>query len=168
MTPTFNQLNAGNSVFLDANTLIFHFGVHPQYGTPCNQLLSRIEQQDIIGYTSTHVLSELAHRLMMIEASGLPGWTASKIKLRLQQQPAALANLTQFRTAIETVLQSRIVVQSIAPSLIATAAAISRQHGLLSNDALIIAVMQAHGLTNLASSDMDFDRVPGVRRYAPA
>jgi len=44
---------------------------------------------------------------------------------------------------------------------------VSQQTGLLTNDALIIAVMQAHGLTNLASSDTDFDRVPGLTRYGP-
>ncbi|MGH7170092.1 MAG: PIN domain-containing protein [Gemmataceae bacterium] len=39
---------------------------------------------------------------------------------------------------------------------------------MLHNDALIVAVMQANGLTNLASEDDDFDRVPGLTRYAPA
>jgi predicted nucleic acid-binding protein len=38
----------------------------------------------------------------------------------------------------------------------------------LHNDALIIAVMRAHGLTNLASADPDFDRVPGITRYGPS
>jgi predicted nucleic acid-binding protein len=33
---------------------------------------------------------------------------------------------------------------------------------------LIVAVMQAHGLTKIASNDTDFDRVPGLMRYAPA
>jgi predicted nucleic acid-binding protein len=39
---------------------------------------------------------------------------------------------------------------------------------LLTGDALIVAVMQAHGLSHLASNDTDFDRVPGLTRYAPA
>jgi predicted nucleic acid-binding protein len=39
---------------------------------------------------------------------------------------------------------------------------------LLHNDALIVAVMRHHGLTNIASEDADFDRVPGITRYAPA
>jgi predicted nucleic acid-binding protein len=39
--------------------------------------------------------------------------------------------------------------------------------GLLGNDAMIVAVMQANGLTKLASNDADFDRVPGLTRYAP-
>jgi predicted nucleic acid-binding protein len=32
---------------------------------------------------------------------------------------------------------------------------------------LIVAVMQQHGLTALASHDADFDRVPGITRHAP-
>jgi predicted nucleic acid-binding protein len=48
------------------------------------------------------------------------------------------------------------------------AAEISQQTGLLHNDALTISVMRATLLTNLASADPDFDRVPGITRYAPA
>jgi predicted nucleic acid-binding protein len=63
--------------------------------------------------------------------------------------------------------QFGIQVLTIPPDLVAIAAALSQQYGLLSNDALIITVMQAHGLTNLASHDADFDRVPGITRYGP-
>ena len=61
-----------------------------------------------------------------------------------------------------------IQVLAVPTGLIATAAAISQQCGLLSNDALIVAVMQANGLTRLASSDHDFDRVPGLTRHEPS
>ena len=44
---------------------------------------------------------------------------------------------------------------------------LSRQHGLLSGDALIVAIMQANNLTTLASNDTDFDRVPGLNRFGP-
>jgi predicted nucleic acid-binding protein len=52
------------------------------------------------------------------------------------------------------------------PNLLLTAAALSKQFGLLTNDALLVAIMQDHGLTALASGDADFDRVPGLTRYA--
>ncbi len=55
---------------------------------------------------------------MMIEAATLPGWKQTKVKLRLLQQPSALQTLTIFRSAVETVLQSRIQTLAIAPSLI--------------------------------------------------
>lgn len=167
MASFFSELVAGDSVFLDANTLVYHFGFHQKFGPACSQLLARVEQQNLSGYTSTHVLSELSHRLMMVEASALPGWTASKIKLRLRQHPDALAKLRQFRNAIDALLQSKMIVLTIGPPLVARAAEISQQTGLLSNDALIVAVMQSNHLTNLASSDTDFDRVPGIVRYAP-
>jgi predicted nucleic acid-binding protein len=76
--------------------------------------------------------------------------------------------LTVFRQAVDNVLQSSLQVLTIPGGLIAAAAAISQHVGLLSNDALIVAVMRANGLTRLASSDPDFDRVPGLTRYAPA
>ena len=164
----FADLVAGEAVFVDANTLIYHFGPHPAFGAACQQLVQRIENQDLLGFTSTHVLGEVAHQLMIVEALALPGWAPAKVKKRLQQQPGALQNLTRFRTAVETVLQSRLAVLTIAPSLLGAAATISQQCGLLTNDALIVAVMQANGLTKVASHDADFDRVPGLTRYAPA
>jgi predicted nucleic acid-binding protein len=56
----------------------------------------------------------------------------------------------------------------IPPSLLGAAVVISQQSGLLTIDALIVAVMQANGLTRIASHDSDFDRVPGLTHYAPA
>jgi predicted nucleic acid-binding protein len=164
---TFADLVAGDSIFLDANPLVYHFAPHPTFGPTCTQLIERVENHELQAITSTHVLSEAAHHLMTIEASTLFGWT-SKVVQRLKQQPANVQQLTNFRQAVERVSQLGIKVLTIPPDLIATAAAISQQTGLLSNDALVVAVMQANGLTKLASGDADFDRVPGLTRYAPA
>jgi predicted nucleic acid-binding protein len=60
-----------------------------------------------------------------------------------------------------------LTILSVTGTQASRAADFSRQHGLLTNDALIVAVMQDHGLTHLASNDADFDRVPGITRYAP-
>jgi predicted nucleic acid-binding protein len=51
--------------------------------------------------------------------------------------------------------------------MLSVAMSLSRQLGLLVNDALLVAQMNQQGLTNLASNDSDFDRVPGLTRYAP-
>jgi predicted nucleic acid-binding protein len=57
---TFADLVNGDSVFLDANTLIYHFGPHPQFGPACNELVRRIENQNLLGFVSTHILTEVA------------------------------------------------------------------------------------------------------------
>jgi len=164
---TFADLLVGESVFIDANTFVYHFAPDPLLGAPCSELIDRIDNQELRGFTSTHVLTEAAHRLMTIEASALLAWPFAGIAYRLRKHPAEVQKLLGFRQAIETVLNSKIQVLQIPPSLVLAAAALSQQTGLLSNDALIVAVMQVNGLINLASSDADFDRVSGITRYAP-
>ena len=90
------------------------------------------------------------------------------IAQRLRQNPTEVKQLVAFRQAIQEVPQFGIRILTIDPTQFDAAAAVSQQTGLLSNDALIVAVMQAHGLTNAASADPDFDRVPALTRYAPA
>lgn len=68
---TLDHVPGGTRVFVDPNILVYHFQPHPGFGPACHRLLERIERQDIEGYTATNLLGELAHRLMVIEASAL-------------------------------------------------------------------------------------------------
>ena len=161
---TFADLPAGAAIFLDANVLVYYFSAHSAFGPACQQLVKRIETGEIAGHTSTAVLSELAHRLMTLEAMMRFGWT-SKVVDRLKRNPSSVGQLSRFRQAVARVPQLQIRVLTIPEGLVEAAADISQQTGLLSNDALLIAVMQTNSLTNLASHDSDFDRVSGLTRY---
>jgi predicted nucleic acid-binding protein len=163
---TFADLAHGAAVFLDANIFVYHFEPHQQFGPPCTDLLKRIELGEFTGYTSTHVVSEVAHRLMTIEAATVFHWL-SKVVKHLKQDAAKIQQLTTFHAAIQKIPQMGVKVLTIPADLVDTAAGISRQVGLFSNDALIVAVTRANGLTNIATEDADFDRVPGITRYAP-
>jgi predicted nucleic acid-binding protein len=165
---TFADLVTGDTVFVDANTLIHLFQPHPQLGPFCQQLIQRIDNQDLVGFTSSHVVSEVSHRLMTIEANLALGWPIAGIGNRLRTNPQEVQNLNQFRRAVEQIAQSRLQFLTITPPLLVAAVALCQQVGLLTNDALTVAVMQATGLNKVASSDADFDRVPGITRYAPA
>src|SRR5260370_35935862 len=98
----FADLLAGESIFLDANPLVYHFAPDPNLGPPCSQLLARITNREIQAFTSTHVLSEVAHHLMILEAASLFGWS-SKVAGHLKHQPSQIQKLTNFRKSIETV-----------------------------------------------------------------
>jgi predicted nucleic acid-binding protein len=164
---TFADLPRGESVFLDANILIYHFQPHPLLGTACSNLLERIESKELTGLTSSHVLTEVAHRLMTMEACMEFGFPFSGIAQRLKQHPVEVQRLTRFRRAIEEVPRYGIEVLIIPPQLVAVGTAISQETGLLSNDALLVAAMHHYGLNRLASHDTDFDRVPGLLRFSP-
>lgn len=164
---TFRDLPPGASVFLDANLFVYHFQPHATLGPACTELVERIERGDVSGSTSTHVLAEVAHRLMTLEACDAFRWSYAGIAPRLRQHPAEVQTLVRFRKAIQEIPRYGIDVLTVSTALVDAAAAVSQQHGLLTNDALLVAIMQAHGFTNLASHDADFDRVPGLTRYAP-
>lgn len=164
---TFGELPAGQALFIDANILVYYFRPDPVLGPACEQLLQRIENQDLYGFTAAHVLSETAHRLMTDEASQRFAWPMTGIARRMKNHPVLLQQLSRSRQAIDELALVGIRILPVTGALVSRAADRSCQHGLLSSDALIVAVMQAHGLTHLASHDADFDRVPGITRHAP-
>lgn len=137
---TFAQIPAGETVFLDANTLIYHFANDTAYGAPCTALMKRIESQSTKGVTSSHVLSDAAHRLMTIEAMSQFGWPPAGIIKRLRKHFSEIAKLSIFRQAIAAVA-GNVTVISVTGSHVESAAHVSQQYGLLSGDALIVAVM---------------------------
>jgi predicted nucleic acid-binding protein len=165
---TFNSIPAGAAVFLDANTFVYAILAHPTYGASCTALLDRVEQQDVQGFTSSYVLSETVHRIMTLEACDRFGWPARGIANRLRRHPNEVQQLLIPRRAVDEIQVARVTVLPVTAQQVSQAVDISRQLGLLSADALIVAVMHDHGLTHLASLDADFDRVPGLARYSPA
>jgi predicted nucleic acid-binding protein len=158
----------GSSLLIDANTFIYFFSGEPNFGAACQLLLERVEQDELTAFTSTHILSDVAHRLMTIEAAKIFGWPYAGVLRQLKRHPAEIQRLSLFRRAIDDIIALGVQVLSAHSRNNAQATALSQQYGLLSNDALIVALMQQHGLTQLASNDADFDRVPGLIRYAPA
>lgn len=164
---TFDDISSGTAVFLDSNCLIYAITLDPRWGSSCERLLTRIDQQDLQGYTSAHLLSELAHRVMTLEAVQQCNRPLPGIANWLRRHPTEIQQLSRHRQAIDEVRNCKVTILPVDGSAVSRAADFSIQFGLLSNDALIVAIMQHHGLTQLASLDTDFDRVPGLTRFAP-
>ena len=164
---TFANVGNGSSIFLDANTPVYHFIAHAQFGAACTRLLERIENRDLNGYTSSHILGEVAHRLMTIEACASFGWQTQGIAQRLRNRPANVQQLRKHRQAMDEIQLMGIQVLAITGAMMSRAVDLSIQYGTLINDAVCVAVMLDQGIQQIASNDADFDRVPGIRRFAP-
>ena len=87
-------------------------------------------------------------------------------------EPRCFGTSAKFEIILERIRRIGIVagdagLVTVTSGLLVAGVALSQQVGLLTNDALIVALMQANGLTRIASNDDDFDRVPGITRYAP-
>lgn len=164
----FTSIPTGAAVFVDANVLIYHFTNDPKYGIACTQLIKRTELQQLRGFTSAHVLADVAHRLMTLEAMRRLGWPPTGLAVRLRKHHAEIPKLTVYRQAICDLTHLGIQVLPLTQTLVEAAALLSQQHELLTDDALVVSMMQQHGITSLASEDSDFDRVPGLTRYSPS
>jgi predicted nucleic acid-binding protein len=162
----FADIPAGAAVFADANTLIYHFTTDPKYGLACSQFIKQVETKNVQGFTSAHVLADVAHRLMTLEAMALLGWPYAGIAARLRKHPNEIARLSIYHQAITRIPLLGFQVLPVTFPLVETATLLGRHH-LMMGDALIVAAMQANGLSHLASNDADFDRAPGITRYAP-
>ena len=100
---TFADIPSGAAVFIDANSIIYHFISEPTYGAASTKLLERLEFNDIEGWITPHILAEASHRLMTLEACSLFGWPYQGIASRLQKHPQHFARLTRFRQALHDI-----------------------------------------------------------------
>jgi predicted nucleic acid-binding protein len=90
---TFDDIHGGQAIFVDANVFLYYFTSHPKYGSACKNRLDRIDNEEIVGFTSSHVVTEIVHRLMTIEACQCFGWPVKGIARRLRKHAAEVQQL---------------------------------------------------------------------------
>ena len=158
------DLQAGRRVFIDANIFIYHFTGLSQ---ECSSFLERCERGDLWGVTAVHVMLEVLHRLMMIEAvtKGLvaPGNVAKKLRNR----PDVVKQLTNYQTQTEMILEIGIKVMNLTADSLKISHPYRHRYGLLVNDSLIAGAMETEGISDIATADPDFTRVEGLHVYSP-
>jgi len=114
-----------------------------------------------------HILLEVLHRLMMIEAVtknlAAPVNTAKK----LCRRPDVVKQLVDYQTQTEAILEMGIEVVGLTSDSLRISYPYRRRDGLLVNDSLIAAVMEAEGILDVATADPGFTRVEGLRVYNP-
>src|SRR4051794_16911072 len=99
----YSDLPAGATVFVDAGPFIHHFEPNALFGPASTEFLERIENQEISAVTATHTLSEVAHRLMTIEAMQTFGWKSAGIALKLRNHSNEVRTLKRFRQALQEI-----------------------------------------------------------------
>lgn len=159
-----NDLPRGALVFIDANIFVYHFsGVSED----CRTLLQRAERNELRAATGAHIILEVLHRLMTIEAisKGLitPGQPAKKLKQNLD----VIKHLSDYVKCVSEVGSLNIRVYVVTARQIRRSEAIRSSHGMMVNDSVTAAMMSAYGITNIASLDSDLLRAPGITLYQP-
>lgn len=101
---TFRDIPAGATVFVDANCLVYAATSDPTYGAACQRLLEEIENKNFQGCASSHVLGDLSHRLMTIEAALLWNRPMTGIANWLRRHPAEVQRLVKYHQSVDDLL----------------------------------------------------------------
>jgi predicted nucleic acid-binding protein len=161
------DLPFGTDCFIDTNVFVYHFTSRKAEGAACTEFLQRVALEEISASVSIPVLADVLHKVMLAEVSvrneldraGLVGW--------VQRHPDRLGELTETAAACDQLERLPLHLLSADVSLLRQAMRVSADHGLLTSDAMIVALMRRHGLTHLVTNDDDFDRVPDLTIWKP-
>lgn len=159
-----DRLQTNESVLIDANVLIYAI----QKESPqCERFVKRCARGEITGVLSLHVLAEVMHHLMITEARD-NGWiTGSNHAKQLAQKPDRIRSLSRYENVVRDILTAGFQLVTLERDDFLSAISIQNQFGLLTNDALCIAVAQRLRLKSIASADQAFAQVRGVILYEP-
>ncbi len=156
-----------SEVFVDANIFVYHFSGPTEYTNPCAQFLQRIENAQLFGFTSVLVLAETLHRLMIIEATSKLQIEPKAAIHHLRNHPSNVKKLTEHVVVPEKIQSLGIKILSVDLADILKSSELKKKYGLLTNDAIAIAVMKRHHIKNIASNDPDFERVIDLKVWKP-
>jgi predicted nucleic acid-binding protein len=160
------DLPDGAACFVDANIFYYHFVETVPFSDPCTDFLKRVAKAEVKGYASAHVLAEAIHKVMLAEAAERFALNRAGLANWLQHHQDRIAELSQFRQAAEEFTLG-LHVLPIDGTLLVEAAQVSIQTGLLTNDAITVALLRRHGIPHLATNDADFHGIEGLTAWRP-
>jgi predicted nucleic acid-binding protein len=112
------------------------------------------------------VINEVTHRLMLTEAVA-KGVITKGNAAALKGKWRDVAKLTEYWTLIARIFGLNILIADSDEPRLHRAQTVRSNHGLLTNDSLILATMNEYGIDCLASRDGDFDHVSSLTIYKP-
>ena len=129
----------GEQIFVDANILIYHFS---GISSACRTFLQRCESKQVEAFTGVHILLEVTHRLMVLEALHKGLISGSQLARKLKEQPEIVKSLREYNHPIRQVSRLGIRVRAVTSAIVRASEAVRVQEGLLTNDSITVAMMR--------------------------
>ena len=151
-------------VIIDANIFIY---ANQRASTQCVKLLERCANNEVYGILPAHILAEVMHLLMLAEAKDkglLKGPNPAK---QLSKNPQRVKSLNRYESLIRDLLAIGLQLEPLQREDFITALTLQRQYGLLTNDALFLAIATRLRVTSIVSADSVFKNVQGIFHYSP-
>ena len=159
-----NDIRDDETVVVDANILLYAIQKESQQ---CKRLLLRCADGDLTCIVPMHILAEVMHVLIISEARD-NGWiTGGNPAKQLASKPELIKRLIRYETLMRDLLAVGFQLEPLMKEDFISAMTIQKQFGLLTNDALFVAVGQRFRTKAIVSADKVFSEVLGVMVYMP-
>ncbi|MCX8038909.1 MAG: PIN domain-containing protein [Candidatus Sumerlaeia bacterium] len=164
MSATVNRIPDGAVVLLDSNIFVYAFA---RKSRQCHLLIERCRDQSVLGLVSTYTLCEVCYKTMGIEAGGASA--AEPIPMRsLKRRPESIKKLVRYAVFLEDIiLRSNLGIIVATETDVLKSQRIRSCFGMLATDSINAQILLEYGIPAIATSDSDFERIPGITVYAP-
>lgn len=162
---TFSGVESGTKLYIDANIFVY---ASNGASRECRELIDRCDRREVNAYTGIHVLLEVAHRIMTIEAVDKGLVTPGNVPRKLRRRPELVSQLQDHSAAIRYILEMNIEIMQIDARILETSANLRAQMGFLVNDSISLAMMQRRRIPAIATNDRDFQRVNWLEVHLPS
>ncbi len=154
----------GERIYVDANIFIYHYS---RVSNECRSFLARCEATQFEAFTGTHVLLEVSHRLMILEALHKGLISGGQPARKLKEKPEVIQGLSDYNLAVRQIPRMGVRVRAVTPGMIKESETVRLQYGLLTNDSVSVAMMRKLRLTAMATHDSDLLNIADLRVYRP-
>ena len=103
----------------------------------------------------------------MVEEARANGLAGSNPARALARRPELVRRLRTYADDVRDLLAGDLSIEAIRPEDFHVALELQRQHGLLTNNSLNLAVAKRLGIQEIVTADAGFDAVPGLVVYKP-
>ena len=159
------EIRPDHLVIIDTNILVY---ANQQRSDECGELLQRCARGEVRGVVPMPVVAELMHTLMLIEARE-NGWISRGNPARaLSEKPERVQRLTNYAKQMRQFLGIRLRLESVTTIDVIEAMSIQREFGLLTNDALFVAIARRLNCELIASADKVFANLQGFTVHRPS
>jgi len=158
------QIPQQQPVIIDTNIFVY---AAQRNSKQCIKLLEKCATDEMFGILPTHILAELTHVLMLAEARDLGLINGPNPAKQLSENPNKIKALNRYEILIRDLLSIGLKLESLQREDFLTAMSLQRQYGLLTNDALFLAIAIRLRVTAIVSADSIFKNIQGIFLYSP-
>jgi predicted nucleic acid-binding protein len=160
-----DDIQSGSLCVIDTNVLLY---AEQNVSDQAQRLIRRCTKGELIGTLPQTVWQELTHKLMLAEAmtKGLIG--SGNPAARLGSRPDAVRGLSLYRAKVQALVDLGLGFETCTQDdLIKSAFKLQEKYGLLTNDAVVLAVAIRLKADALVSTDHGFRSISDMAVFYP-